>query len=81
MPGQRLADLEGRDIALAVHHAAPHVGVDGDIAVADQDLARPRRRHGGLGQLEVVGGRQAVGAGFQADFVVLLIVHGTLLNP
>ena len=62
------AQLEGRDIALHVVHAAAHVGIDGHPGVADLDLSCARRRQVNGGELEVGGGRQALRTAAQADF-------------
>jgi hypothetical protein len=44
---QSLADLEWRDVALAVNHATSHIRVDGHPDVAHQDFAVFRVGHGG----------------------------------
>jgi hypothetical protein len=71
-----LTDLERRNVALAVNHSAAHVGVDGHPDVPDQHLSVSRRGDGGLHVVEVLWGRHAHGAAFQADFVTCQVRHG-----
>ena len=73
---QHFADLEAIHIARAVGHPPAHIGIDGHIAVADQNLARAGGGDGLLDQLEIGRGGHAGRAGFEQNFTVLLIAHG-----
>ena len=74
-PGRRLADhhfaqADRRGIRRAVVHAAPHVGIDRQIDRANQEFARPGRRHGRLDQLEIRFLRKAGGPRGQRDLSI-----------
>jgi hypothetical protein len=58
----RCVQLEGRDVRLAVVHAAPHVGIHAQPGVADDDVVRARFGQVHLDQAEVVVRRLPVGS-------------------
>ena len=64
---QRLAQLEGRHVAVHPRHPAPHVGIDGHPKIADPNLSVGQRRHGHLGQLERVQRRPVFRPAREAD--------------
>ncbi len=67
--GQRLADLERRDIARGIDHAPAHVRINRHPQVADQQLAVGGVVKHGFDKLEIVFGRKAARAALQADFI------------
>jgi hypothetical protein len=64
---QRLADLEGRDVARPVVHAPAHVGIDGHPQIAHLDLALGWRGRVFAGDREIGDFRQADGSRGEAD--------------
>jgi hypothetical protein len=76
--GQRLVELEGRRVGAQLGHAWPHVGIERQEALGNQDLALGEGGQGnGLGA-EAVRGDVALGAPGEDD--LLDVGHGSFLS-
>ena len=76
--GQRLVELEGRRVGAQLGHARPHVGIERQETLGDQDLALGKGgQRNGLGA-EAVLGDVALGAPGEDD--LLDVGHGSFLS-
>ncbi len=75
---ERLADLERRDVAQAVDHAAAHIGIDRHPERCGQELADSGSGEATLDKFKILRTRQAGRAALQMDFAGCN-GHGNLL--
>jgi hypothetical protein len=78
--GHRLAERERCDVRADVVHARPHVRVDGEVRVADEELAVGGIRDRRLGELEELLVGKPPRAGDEPD-LARDALHATMICP